>query len=70
MMPKLTQPEYYEGTKYGYARGGEAVVLVESVRQYFDMLNRLNPSNIPSLSTSPYFLQIPSESKLMGLKIK
>ncbi len=70
MMPKLAQPEYYENAKHGYARGGEAVVMVESVRQYYDMLKRLTLPNIPSLSTSPYYLQIPSESKLTGLKMK
>jgi membrane-bound lytic murein transglycosylase F len=70
LMPKLAQPEYYEGTKHGFARGGEAVVLVESVRQYYDMLNRLTASGIPSLSASPYYLQTPNETGLLGLKIK
>ncbi|BBI98675.1 membrane-bound lytic murein transglycosylase F [Ferrigenium kumadai] len=42
-MPLLNQPGYYETLKYGYARGGEAVILVESIRSYHDMLERLAP---------------------------
>ncbi|HXU92187.1 MAG TPA: membrane-bound lytic murein transglycosylase MltF [Gallionella sp.] len=42
-MPSLNQPGYYETLKYGYARGGEAVILVESIRSYHDMLKRLAP---------------------------
>ncbi|MDZ4202111.1 MAG: membrane-bound lytic murein transglycosylase MltF [Gallionella sp.] len=42
-MPLLNQPGYYETLKYGYARGGEAVILVESIRSYYDMLKRLEP---------------------------
>jgi membrane-bound lytic murein transglycosylase F len=40
-MPLLNRPGYYETLKYGYARGGEAVILVESIRSYYDMLKRL-----------------------------
>jgi len=42
-MPRLNQPGYYETLKRGYARGGEAVILVESIRNYYDMLKRLEP---------------------------
>ena len=42
-MPLLTQPNYYTTLKHGYARGGEAVILVESIRSYYDMLKRLEP---------------------------
>ncbi|MGC2165444.1 MAG: membrane-bound lytic murein transglycosylase MltF [Gallionella sp.] len=40
-MPRLNQPGYYETLKRGYARGGEAVILVESIRSYYDMLKRI-----------------------------
>ncbi len=43
-MPLISQPEYFETLKYGYARGGEAVILVESIRSYHDMLKRLEPT--------------------------
>ncbi len=42
-MPLLNQPGYYRTLKHGYARGGEAVILVESIRNYYDMLLRLEP---------------------------
>ncbi|MEO8332842.1 MAG: membrane-bound lytic murein transglycosylase MltF [Gallionella sp.] len=42
-MPRLNQPGYYETLKRGYARGGEAVILVESIRNYHEMLKRLEP---------------------------
>jgi len=40
-MPLLNQPGYYQTLKYGYARGGEAVILVENIRSYHGMLRRL-----------------------------
>ncbi len=40
-MPLLNRPGYYETLKHGYARGGEAVILTESIRSYYDMLKRL-----------------------------
>ena len=43
LMPLLNRPGYYETLKHGYARGGEAVILVESIRSYYDMLKRLEP---------------------------
>ena len=46
-MPLLNQPEYYETLKHGYARGGEAVILVESIRSYYGMLRRLAPDTVP-----------------------
>lgn len=42
-MPLLNRPNYYSTLKHGYARGGEAVILVESIRSYYDMLKRLEP---------------------------
>ncbi len=42
-MPLLNRPKYYKTLKHGYARGGEAVILVESIRSYYDMLKRLEP---------------------------
>ncbi|MDP1997788.1 MAG: membrane-bound lytic murein transglycosylase MltF, partial [Gallionella sp.] len=47
-MPLLNRPGYYETLKHGYARGGEAVILVESIRSYYDMLKRLEPGKKPS----------------------
>jgi peptidoglycan lytic transglycosylase F len=55
-MPLLSDTTYAEQTKHGQARGGEAVVLVERVRLYYDMLKRMNPRNIQRPSSSPYYL--------------
>ena len=46
-MPLLNSPGYYETLKHGYARGGEAVILVESIRSYYAMLKRLEPGAAP-----------------------
>jgi membrane-bound lytic murein transglycosylase F len=46
-MPLLNQPDYYSTLKHGYARGGEAVILVESIRSYHDILKRLTPDTAP-----------------------
>ena len=62
-MPLLTQPEYFEQTKHGYARGGEAVILVETVRLYYDMLKHLDTHEMPNLPTSPFRLKLPDTSK-------
>ncbi len=40
-LPALNNPQYFEKLKHGYARGGEAVIFVENIRAYYDMLSRL-----------------------------
>ena len=42
-LPLLANPKYYRLTKYGYARGGEALNFVDSVRNYYDILAKLEP---------------------------
>lgn len=37
-LPLLSQKKYFRDLKHGYARGGEAVVLTESVRTYYEIL--------------------------------
>jgi membrane-bound lytic murein transglycosylase F len=37
-LPLLKQKKYYKTTKYGYARGDEAVHYVENIRRYYDTL--------------------------------
>jgi membrane-bound lytic murein transglycosylase F len=38
-LPLLQQKDYYKFTKYGYARGMEAVIYVQHIRSYFNMLD-------------------------------
>jgi len=45
MLPLLSRPSFYKKAKRGKARGGEAVILVETVRLYRDMLKRLDAQN-------------------------
>ncbi len=44
ILPLLAQPKYYERLKSGRARGGEAVILVENIRSYYDILLRHEPA--------------------------
>lgn len=45
----LAQPKYAQQLKIGKARGGEAVILVENIRSYYDILQR----NTPPLAPTP-----------------
>ncbi|MDP1527513.1 MAG: membrane-bound lytic murein transglycosylase MltF [Rhodocyclaceae bacterium] len=47
VLPLMSRPEYYERLKSGRARGGEAVILVENIRNYYDVLSRLEPNWTP-----------------------
>jgi membrane-bound lytic murein transglycosylase F len=40
MLPLLSRYEYYSTVKYGFSRGGEALVLTENIRSYYDILLR------------------------------
>jgi membrane-bound lytic murein transglycosylase F len=44
----LNDPEYYSTLKYGYASGGAPVIFVESIRSYQRILERYQPSHVPS----------------------
>jgi membrane-bound lytic murein transglycosylase F len=52
-LPLLTRAEFYTAVKRGYARGGEAVILTENIRNYFDILVRYEDSYRPLFSTVP-----------------
>ncbi|HJV92992.1 MAG TPA: membrane-bound lytic murein transglycosylase MltF [Azonexus sp.] len=43
ILPLLAKRQYYERLKSGRARGGEAVILVENIRSYYDILARHEP---------------------------
>lgn len=44
ILPLLAQPKHAQRVKSGRARGGEAVILVENVRSYYDILVRHAPA--------------------------
>jgi membrane-bound lytic murein transglycosylase F len=39
-LPLLSQSKYFRHLKHGYGRGGEAVILTESVRTYYKILRK------------------------------
>jgi membrane-bound lytic murein transglycosylase F len=56
VLPQLARPEIYARLKSGAARGGEAVIMVENIRSYYDILSRLEPAHSsPYLAASPSF---------------
>lgn len=52
-LPKLAQRRYFEGTRYGYARGREPVIYVDNVRSYYDVLAWLRPDPIDTAGIDP-----------------
>jgi membrane-bound lytic murein transglycosylase F len=64
-MPMLGQPKYYKTLKHGYARGGEAVILVESVRSYYGMLQRLEPNQPALIPQQPSYRLVEPMPRLL-----
>ncbi|SMC29225.1 membrane-bound lytic murein transglycosylase F [Andreprevotia lacus DSM 23236] len=50
-LPLLRNPKYFSTVKYGYARGGEPVIYVETLRNFYDILVRFEAPFKPSLPT-------------------
>lgn len=50
VLPLLAKPEYYSRLKSGRARGGEAVIMVENIRTYYDTLSRFEPAYKPLMN--------------------
>ncbi len=50
-LPLLTKPAFSKKAKHGYARGGEAVIFVESTRTYYDILVKFEQPHKPDFST-------------------
>ena len=48
-LPLLSQEKWYRQTRYGYARGYEALQYVENVRSYFDTLVWMDTRDHPML---------------------
>ena len=53
VLPRLADPTAFQGLKHGYARGGEAMQLVDNVRNYYDILARMAPRDVPMLPPEP-----------------
>ncbi|OHC69376.1 MAG: hypothetical protein A3H93_08170 [Rhodocyclales bacterium RIFCSPLOWO2_02_FULL_63_24] len=55
VLPQLARPEIYARLKSGAARGGEAVIMVENIRNYYDILSRFEPAYASPYATQPAF---------------
>jgi membrane-bound lytic murein transglycosylase F len=49
VIAKLAEPDSFQSLKHGYARGGEAMQLVDNIRNYYDVLARMEPRDAPML---------------------
>ena len=59
ILPLLAQPKYYQRVKSGRARGGEAVLLVENIRSYYEILKHNTPR---------YEIVSPKVEAMMGMQ--
>jgi membrane-bound lytic murein transglycosylase F len=50
VLPLLSRYEYYSTLKYGFCRGGEALVLAENTRNYYDILSRFEEPHVPGFT--------------------
>lgn len=56
VLPLMARPEYYRRLKSGRARGGEAVIMVENIRKFYDILSRFEPQEGMNLNIDRYTL--------------
>jgi membrane-bound lytic murein transglycosylase F len=50
VLPRLAEPDWFLQLKHGYARGFEALQLVDNVRNYYDILSRMELREAPVLA--------------------
>ena len=68
VLPLLAQAKYYRPLKSGRARGGEAVILVENIRSYYDILVRNEDAFRPISPRVEHMLD--NHGKMPGLSLK
>lgn len=67
-LPLLMQKQWYKDTRYGYARGREAVQYVQNIRSYYDILVWQNKPRGPASTTTVAATDRPSaESLALGI---
>ncbi|MGS0729969.1 transglycosylase SLT domain-containing protein, partial [Shewanella sp. 0m-11] len=65
ILPLLQKRQYYKQTRYGYARGNEAVHYVDSIRRYYDTLVWIdNQNSLLELKKKPLQTAETQEPKL------
>jgi membrane-bound lytic murein transglycosylase F len=64
-LPQLRQKKYYKTTRYGYARGNEAVHYVDNIRRYYDTLVWLDENATEeTIENENVELTLPSTSEI------
>ena len=56
-LPAIASPRFYKTLKHGYGRGGEAVFFVERIRNYYDILKRLEKPYVSPLMAEKQMLE-------------
>jgi membrane-bound lytic murein transglycosylase F len=64
VLPRLAEPEAFQQLRHGYARGGEAQQLVDNVRNYYDILARMQPRDLPLVPFAPEPLEAAGSAPL------
>jgi membrane-bound lytic murein transglycosylase F len=65
VLPQLAEPDVFTTLGHGYARGFEAVQFVDNVRNYYDILDRLEPRGGP-LAMAAGAAQVSSKAESSG----
>lgn len=68
-LPLLRQKKYYKHTRYGYARGNEAVTYVDNIRRYYDTLVWLDENQPEELLEQPPTDQIAEEQEAQAVPV-
>jgi membrane-bound lytic murein transglycosylase F len=70
ILPLLSRPQYYERLKSGRARGGEAVIMAENVRMFYDILSRHEKPYNPLGREAMHMAELQPEQSEPGLRLK
>ncbi len=71
VLPLLARPQYYQRLKSGRGRGGEAVIMVENIRNFYDVLCRFEkgPAALPVQASGASLSSPPSQGRKASGKV-
>jgi membrane-bound lytic murein transglycosylase F len=69
-LPLLSRPDVYETLRYGFARGGEALVLTENVRNFYDILVRFEEAHRPAAEPAGFDRMITTFDEGIGATLR
>jgi len=70
VLPLLARPEYAARLKAGRARGGEAVIMTENIRNYYGILTRIEPAHVPPLRRGGIKLAVETDEAPKALSVQ